>query len=460
MLFKRVYDIFSSLKTSIWILSAMSVFYVLGTIFPQGREMEDYINAGGKYIPIVKAFTLLTVFTSPLFLFLSALLSINLLICIYERFRAIKLKSKSLPTESLINNPNLIEIGEKDRVEDVFRQLKDMRFSAGEKGERYFVFGRGLPYWWLSWIYHLGIIVAIIGFMLTALNAFEKEITLFKDTPEKISLHSADTRLNKYFKKIGVQVPEDDKSREYLLTLKDFKTEYYQSLKFEYPKEKLSRLAIGVGWKSIEPAKESGLSPRMWTTKIELTTPDNKVKEALLWVNHPFRYKGLTLYQMGFEQKLTLIAEGKSIDIRSMEQFEIPGIKGKFVTSPVKTGRVFKKDGTEDAIKPFFDISYIPENGKKEKLQEISLDKQETIKDKTVIFKDLTEGSSLSYRVDPGVPLIGISTLLVFIGLLLRCFGYWYKVYIIINEGKLFALVSTRGLFANKDRVIKHLQSY
>ncbi len=457
MLFKKIYSTFSSLKTSVWILTAMCIFYVLGTIFPQGREIEDYVRAGGKYVLIVKTFSLLQIFTSPLFLILSAILSINLLICIYDRFKTMRLKSRSLPLESIINNPGLIEIGKEENSNIVLERLKDMRFRQIEKGGGYYAFGKGLPYWWLSWIYHLGIVVAIIGFLLTALMAFENEITLYKDKLEKISLYSPDTRLNKYLKKLGINVSKEDKSKEYSLTLKDFKTEYYQSLKFDYPKEKLSRLAIGIGWKPIESAKEGGFSPKMWKTIVELKTPDNKIKEAPLWVNHPFRYKGLTLYQMGFEQKMNMVIGSKIIEIKSMEQFEIPGIKGKFITSPIKTGMVFKKDSTEDNIKPFFTLSYIPEKGAKEKLGEIYLDKPERIKGISVVFKDLKEGSGLSYRVDPGVPLIGISTLLVFLGLFFRCFGYWYRVYIIIKEGRLFTLISTRGLFANKDRVLRNL---
>ncbi|MBI4685140.1 MAG: cytochrome c biogenesis protein ResB [Nitrospirae bacterium] len=453
----RLYNTFSSLKTSVVILAAMSVFYILGTIFPQGGDVGDYMKAGGKYITIVKAFSLLNIFTSPLFLMLSMLLSANLVICIYERFKMMKARAKVIPLESIMNNPNLIEIGKGEYSNTIFSRLKGMRFRLIEEGEGYYVFGKGLPYWWLSWIYHLGIVVAIIGFLLTALMSFEKEATLYKDTPEKISLYSQETRLNEYLKKLGLNIPKEDKSKEYFLILKDFKTEYYQSLKFEYPKEKLSRLATVIGWRPIEPSKEGGLSPKMWKTALELKTPDNKTKEASLWVNHPFRYRGLTLYQMGFEQKMSMVVAGRTVEINSMEQFEIPGIKGKFITSPVKTGKVFKKDGTEDNVKPFFDLSYIPEGKKKEKLKEVYLGRQEDIRGVKVLFRNLKEGSSLSYRVDPGVPLIGISTLLVFLGLLVRCLGYWYRVYIVIKGRKIFTLISTRGLFANKDRILKNI---
>ncbi len=456
MPFKKLYNIFSSLKTSVWILAGMSVFYVLGTIFPQGSDIEDYVRAGGKYIFIVKTFSLLTIFTSPLFLVLSLILSINLLICIYDRFRTMKLKSKSLPVESIVNNPNLIELGGAENMESALGRLEKMRFRLIEKGERYFVYGKGLPYWWLSWIYHLGIVVAIIGFLLTALMSFENEATLYKGKPEKISLYSPDTRLNKFLKETGVNAGKDS-SKEYSVSLKEFKTEYYQSLKFEYPKEKLSRLKIGLGFKPIEAATTGGLSPKMWKTAIEIKTPDETIKDASLWVNHPFRYKGLTLYQMGFEQKMNMVSGGKTTEIKSMEPFEITGIKGKFTASSVRTGKVFKKDGTEDDIRPFFLLSYTGENDQKEKLGEIYLGGTVSVKGKSVLFKDLEEGSALSYRVDPGVPLIGVSTLLVFIGLLLRSFGYWYRVYIIIKGGSLFALISTRGLFANKDRVLKSL---
>jgi|Deesub1362A_J573_1020465.scaffolds.fasta_scaffold00013_157 hypothetical protein len=454
-----LYKTFSSLKTSVWILSIMCLFYVLGTIFPQGQKFDAYVEAGGKFVFLVKALSLLDIFTSPLFLFLTGLLTINLLVCIYDRFRTMK-KRKRVPVVPFFRSSGLIDIGRQEDTEAVIDRLKSMRFKFVGSQDGVYVFTKGLPYWWLSWIYHLGMVVAIAGFILTALTAFEGEVTLYKDTPQKISLFSPDTRLNRYLKKLGVEVPEEKKEKEYELLLKDFETEYYQTLKFDYPKDKLSRLAIGLGWRSSEflKSQKSGFSPKMWKTTFELTLPQGEKLDAALWVNRPFRHGGLTLYQMGFEQKIKLRVSGKTIDVESMEPFEIDGVKGKFVTSIVKTGKVYKKDGTVEDITPFFELSYIPEEGGKEKLGEVHLGKPVKLKGRRFLFKEFEEGSVLSYRVDAGVPIIGVSILLVFVGLFIRSFGYWYRVQIGSKDGRLLMRISTRGLSANKDRIITALK--
>ena len=50
-----LYRYLSSLKTSVYILVLMGIIFLIGTIFPQGENIEDYISAGGKYIAVVRA---------------------------------------------------------------------------------------------------------------------------------------------------------------------------------------------------------------------------------------------------------------------------------------------------------------------------------------------------------------------------------------------------------------------
>lgn len=105
----------------------------------------------------------------------------------------------------------------------------------------------------------------------------------------------------------GYKVFESENAKKYTLTLKEFRTEYYQGLKFDYPKDKIERLAIGLDIKKIEPAKkEFSYMPKMWLTRLDIKKFDGEIIDAELWVNKPFRTGGLTLYQMGYEQKVRL----------------------------------------------------------------------------------------------------------------------------------------------------------
>ena len=182
------------------------------------------------------------------------MLTVNLIICLYDRFKIfIKVKRKVIDFERLKAHPNVLSFNKADFE----KKLKTTGFSfkiqtddAVNPGVR--VYEKGIQYWWLSWIYHVGIILAILGFFVTALFAFEKGVLLFPGEPETISLHSKETRWNEFLEKLGVDVPEEKEEDEYVLTLEEFVTEYYQGLKIDYPKRKLDRLAIGLGIKKLK----------------------------------------------------------------------------------------------------------------------------------------------------------------------------------------------------------------
>jgi len=448
----------SSLKTSVWLLAAMCVFFILGTIFPQGTELKDYMEAGGKFVPFVKWFNLLGIFTSPLFLILSGLLSVNLLVCIYDRWRAMKKRPAYIPEGQFFMNPKVVEMAAPEDA--LLLRAKEMRFKEKYSAEGIHVLEKGLPFRWLSWIYHLGIVVAILGFLSTALFAFEEEITLYKGKPVKISLYSPDTRWNKFKKALGMSPPEEKKEKEYEAALLAFETEYTEALKVDYPKEPLTRLALGLGFRPLmgEGKPEVSYSPKMWLSRISLKTPREKAVKGALWVNRPYRFRGLTLYQMGFEQDITLLVDGKPLKIKSMEPFEIKGMEGKFITGMAKTGKVYKKDGMVEKFTPFFELKHTGKDGRKKELGKLVQGKPERFLGKRFLFKGMEEASGLSYRIDPGVTFISISVWLLFAGLLLRSLGYWGRIQIVVKEGKTYALLSTRGLLANGEKIMAKLK--
>lgn len=462
MLFKGIYRVLTSLKTSIWILAGMLLCYVIGTIFPQGADFNEYADAEGRFLFMVEKLSLLNIFTSPIFIVLSSALCINLFFCILERLRKVSRRRDLIPHDTLLRNPNLVDAGPEKRFADIEKMLLGMRFRLIAKDEKEYVYGKGAPYWWLSWIYHLGIIVAIAGFLTTALTAHEGYLTLWPGEEKSFSLYSPDTRLNMYLKRFGQRnVPLESgeiPDREYSIKLNQFSTEYYQSLRFDYPESGLSRLSLALGWKSIKPAKDIGLSAKMWKTDFRVMTPEYESVDAEVWVNHPFRHKGLTLYQMGYEQKMTLLVDEISIPVETYREFEVPGIDGSFTAKTVKQGTVYRKDGTTDSIRPGFDLLFQPAgSSRKEKLGVVYLDNPTIIKDQVLNFTEFVEGSVLSYRIDRGVTLIAVSTLLVFLGLVFRSYAYWYRIRIISDNGRLMMAVSTRGLLARKERVLKRL---
>ncbi len=505
-----LYKLFSSLKTSIFILSFMSLIFLIGTIFPQGGEIDGYIEAGGRFVAVVRMLDFLDIFMSPLFIFVTGILVVNLAVCLYDRLKIfLKLNRKPLNFERLKKHPNIV-IFEKNSPESHHSPLWKSRidsiprgtggdFKGGEGGfnieerlrrtgftlktesrdEGYpgvKIFEKGLQYWWLSWCYHVGIILAIFGFFITALFAFEKGVILYPDRPETISLYSEETRWNRFLGNIGRAFSEERKGDEYVLTLKEFKTEYYQGLRIDYPESKLERLALGIGIKKLKPSRKGfSYMPKMWLTRLDVKKPDGRVLDAELWVNRPFRTGSLTLYQMGFEQKAQLSVypvgkkaphvvsdrvNGEVIDVEARVPFHVKDRKGKFVIGSLKLGTLFKKDGTTEKINPVTTVYHIPETDPsgRDVLGELSLGSSLYAKGVVFEFNDYQEGSYLSYRKDPGTWLVGLACLFVFIGLFVRSFGAWYRVQVAVEDSTAYILISTRGILADRDRIIRKLQ--
>jgi cytochrome c biogenesis protein ResB len=457
-----VYRLFSSLRTSVYILSMMCLIFLIGTIFPQGENIEDYIKAGGKYVAVVRALDFLDIFMSPLFLCVTALLMINLAVCLYDRCRVfLKIKRRPIELERLKNHPNVIayetSVGLTGGIEN---RLKNIGFRLRTEAAGVKIFEKGLQYWWLSWFYHVGIILAVLGFFMTALFAFENYIVLYPDKPETISLYSNETRWNQFLKKFGRETQEES-GDIYILTLKEFDTEYYQGLKIDYPIKKMEKFRLGVGLKRLVPStKGFSYMPKMWLTHLDVKRPDGSVLDARLWVNRPFRTGALTLYQMGYEQKVMLTVNGEEIEAEPHVPFQVKDVKGKFVVESLKLGTLFRKDGTTERITPVTTIDYLPENkgSEKEPLDELKLHGKIEAKGAVIEFNNYLEGSTLSYRKDPGVWLVGMACLFIFLGLIVRSLGAWYRIQYALEGTTAYVLISTRGILADRDRIAGKLK--
>ncbi|MBI5049948.1 MAG: cytochrome c biogenesis protein ResB, partial [Nitrospirae bacterium] len=255
-----------------------------------------------------------------------------------------------------------------------------------------------------------------------------------------------------------------------------------------------SRLALGLGIEKIEPAKKDfSYMPKMWLTSFNVKKPDDKGLDANVRVNKPFRTGGLTFYQMGYEQKIKLFVKkemsmsiqnkkineknppapplramallkkgklGEIIDVEARVPFEVKNVKGKFVLGSLKLGTLYKKDGTKEKITPQAAVYYMPEKKQSEKEDLGTLRLGGSLKAKDMVFemKDYKEASALSYRNDPGVWLVGLACLFVFIGLFVRSLGAWYRVQYAVEDSKAYLLISTRGILADRERIIRKLK--
>ena len=241
----KLYRKFASLKTSIILLGLLVGFYIMGTIFPQGGQVDEYINAGGRFISFVIFFNLLNIFTTPGFLIISLLLFVNLATCTFERFLVLWRQRTALAEEPLFTPSLMLPIDINPLLEDPAESIREIlrkelgfreQASGSSSSSGTLVMEKGWSYRWLTWVYHLAILLCFLGFLLTYLFAFEDEITLYPEEATTVK----PVKTNRWNKSWGGSPAELD----FKLMLKEFITEYNQIPILDYPVDRLSRLAV------------------------------------------------------------------------------------------------------------------------------------------------------------------------------------------------------------------------
>jgi len=453
-----LYKRFSSLKTSILFLGLLSIIYLAGTIFPQGGRLEDYIGEGGRFVFLVRSFNLLDIFTTPVFLTLALLLFINLTVCGYERLLLLLTQRRGMPEvkEGFTHTiPLPVDIDKAGGlVEEAFIRL-GFKKAFSDPHERWGVMEKGLPYRWLTWLYHLGIFLCFIGFFLTYLFAFEDEITLYPGETKVVS-----PKAMSRWQRLTRASPEGP---GFEVGLEEFITEYNQVPTLEYPKDKLSRLAIALGWwdRSLRYRIDEGsLFPKDWKSRLKVIEGGKTTLTKTIEVNDPLYYRGFTFYQMAFKQDLWIHVDDGHLVLETEAEKEliIPGVEGALRFGALRVGTLFKKDGGTERVRPFVEVFQITGDGGRRKLGRLEEGGRLFIGERAIGLKEFKEASILSYRYDPGVPILWWAGILTLIAMALRVFGAWYRMIYRIEEGSILCLaIEARGLLADGEMVIRRL---
>jgi len=256
----RIFRSLSSVKLTLILLILLILLSIIGTLIPQGQELSFY----QKYFPRLTGLILFIKFDhlyrSELFLSLVLLFLLNLIFC---SARQLGSKIKRLQNESeffseasstleekkirtkvpadLKFDPNLlISALEKKRYQPKISEEKDRTTVFARKG----VFGLFGPE-----IVHLGLVIIIIGGLVSAFLSYRRQVALVQGKTAEIPGRNISLRLDK------------------------FTTEYYPN-------------GAVKSWKSAVSVIE-----------------DNQVRAtSLIEVNHPFKYRDLSFFQMSYGQ--------------------------------------------------------------------------------------------------------------------------------------------------------------
>lgn len=261
---------FSSIDLALFIISAIAVTSIAGTVIPQGESLQFYSERYGyKPAVILEILNLTNMYSSYWFQGLLIILCVNLVVCSWERLpRVLAITRKDnleISTANIANNPATTVLLSTQQYSAESKSvltssLESLSFKSAEKSDSEYLLLHEKGAWsrFGAYIVHLSILLIIGGALVGKFIGYSAFVFIDEGTSTPTVHEDGDSHRNI---PLGFEV-----------FCQNFTTDYYPN---GSPKEYRSDLIVF----------ESG----------------NKVLEKTISVNDPLKYKGLTFFQASYQ---------------------------------------------------------------------------------------------------------------------------------------------------------------
>ncbi len=305
----RLWKLFASVRLTIIVLLSLAVTSIVGTIIPQNKRPEAYLNEYGEFLySILSVFDIFDMYHSWWFQALLLMLTVNIVVCSTHRFSALwkilSIKNPSFNVSKFRNLSNKEEFTDSRSPEDLKRIYvpivsRSFRYRRIEETDNGLCIFAEKGRWTRAGVYviHFSVVLLLIGGLIGSIFGFKG----FVNIPEGKTIDNIRLYNTGKAQKLNFKIRCDN-----------FNIKFYDS---GAPSEYRSTLTI----------LEQGKS----------------VLTRNIIVNHPLRYKGINIFQsnygelppreiaLNFKNRATGISHKKKVSVG--QQFDIPGDMGQFV---------------------------------------------------------------------------------------------------------------------------------
>ena len=310
-----IWGLFSSVRLTIVLLIILAIASILGTIIPQ---QEDTVGFAKQLSPrlfrLFQSLDLFDMYHSIWFRILIGFLALNLVICSLDRFpkslkrfRAVPKPDRNKPFEHLPSEQTFLTEGNlkgtsatvarflRSRYKKVRnKEAQKISYFFGEKG-RFSHFG--------VYLVHLSVLLILIGSLMGSFFGFEAFVNILEgERIDAVALRKEIATL-----KLGFEV-ECDK----------FSVDFY----------------------------ENG-APKEYRSDLRFFIDGKEAKKAVLLVNHPAQFRGITFYQQSYgavhrgKVHLRISApqigpKGAAMEVESDKLYDLPGGEGQFSVRDIR----------------------------------------------------------------------------------------------------------------------------
>lgn len=274
---KKIFNFLGSGKVGIIFFFLIAVFSIFGTIIPQAQPHQFYFVKYGEALgKLILLLQLDDVYHSFWYVTLLLFFLLNLTICSFNRLPIVLKLYKKNPEEVDVNKFfNPIEKKVQKDYESILKFFKNQGFKEIKKtSEDEVLFYKASCRWghFIFYIVHFSVIIIIIGAIIGAIFGFRGNVNLLEgETNNQVYLFRKETPI----------------FLDFSLKLNKFIVDFYPN---GMPKDYISNVTI------IDKERQF---------------------DALIKVNAPLKYKGITFYQASYEEipkiELDLFLEGKRI---------------------------------------------------------------------------------------------------------------------------------------------------
>ncbi|MBI4830690.1 MAG: cytochrome c biogenesis protein ResB [Candidatus Lindowbacteria bacterium] len=183
-----LYRTLISVETSLVFLGLFAFLFFVGTVFPQSSEpdsLERYREAGGKLVWLVGHLRLLDIFHSWYFTLIAAAFALHLFICSLHRLGTLRRRPvfRLFSREDLLQRDHSFSVTRETEAEppNIEKTLKGagfrkIKYYSEDAHVKRVVSEKGVPYRWLSWTYHLCVVVTLSGFCPSSVDSIPRSM--------------------------------------------------------------------------------------------------------------------------------------------------------------------------------------------------------------------------------------------------------------------------------------------
>lgn len=384
---EQIWDIFSSMRTGLYLLGIVALVSGIGTLIPQEAMDPEGAEAVSE---IWRTLGFTHLYTSVWFQFILGLLCINLIVCSVQRFSGIYNQTfRPTPPKNQGNVPSKIQAKLASPDEDALRngitktlQDKGFRLVSNEQdGKWSFVAQKRRWGNWGSLLTHLAFVILILGALLGSLAGFKG--FLMAGVGDIVPIQSIEVNKGTVNENFSVKI---NSAEDRIL--------------------------------------ENGERDN-WYTDLSIMESGKEVARKTISVNHPMTYKGVTFYQSSFAPgaKFTVDLKGQKIPVvlqsRGGNYYQAPGTDLFLVMAAMKADpkepvilyQVFKGSNAQQPVK----------------MGQLTLGQSALIENTyTLTFDEMSGFTGLQVKSDPGVSIVWLGCGLLMLGLILSF--YWRSI--------------------------------